>query len=162
LTLLGSASALSCKSDNVAEPTDPAAIPASLQPTGTTIVVGNTADLVAALSPGDAGRHILVRAGTYSLDAPVTVPDGVTLEGEGAMQFPDGLPVGFGAGAQTTLTRSTNVAEGNMVTLGNGSAIRRLQIVDLADRLGAVVAVVSREPGARVSATHAALETDTA
>ncbi len=152
LTLLGSASALSCKSDNVAEPSDPSAIPASLQPTGTTIVVGNTADLVAALSPGNAGRHILVRAGTYSLDAPVTVPDGVTLDGEGAMQFSDGLPVGFGAGAHTTLTMSTNVA-GNMVTLGNGSAIRRLEIVDVADRAGAVVAVVSREPGDRVSAT---------
>jgi hypothetical protein len=152
LTLLGSASALSCKSDNVAEPSDPTAIPASLQPTGTTIVVGNTADLVAALSPGNAGRHILIRAGTYSLDAPVTVPDGVTLEGEGAMQFSGGLPVGFGAGAHTTLTMSTDVP-GNMVTLGNGSAIRRLQIVDLADRAGAVVAVVSREPGDRVSAT---------
>lgn len=152
LTLLGSASALSCKSDNVAEPSDPTAIPASLQPTGPTIVVGNTADLVAALSPGNAGRHILIRAGTYSLDAPVTVPDGVTLEGEGTMQFSDGLPVGFGAGAHTTLTMSTNVA-GNMVTLGNGSAIRRLEIVDLADRAGAVVAVVSREPGDRVSAT---------
>ena len=38
LTLLASAGAVSCKSDNLADPSDPTAIPANLQPTGATIV----------------------------------------------------------------------------------------------------------------------------
>jgi hypothetical protein len=128
-----------------------------VQPTGETIVVADAAALAAALSPENAGRHILVRAGTYALDAPVTVPNGATLEGEGAMQFVDGLPAGFGAGARTTLTMSANVP-GNMLTMGDRSTIRRLEIVDLAGRLGNPVAVVSREPGDRVSATIAESE----
>jgi hypothetical protein len=98
-----------------------------------------------------------VRAGTYALDAPLTVPDGATLEGEGIMQFHDGLPVGFGSVAHTTLTMSANVP-GNMLTLGDRTTIRRLEIVDLAGRVGNVVAVVSREAGDRVSAAIAQTE----
>jgi len=158
LTLIGAASALSCAGDGTAGPSVPISDAASLQPAGKAIVVFNAAELVAALSPENAGRRILVRAGTYAVNAPLTVPDGATLEGEGVMQFDGaGLPAGFGAGPRTTLIMSTN-APGNMLTLGDGATIRRLEISDLAGRAGNVVAVVSRGAGDRVSASIAESE----
>jgi len=118
-----------------------------------TIIVGTAAELVAALSPVNAGQRILVRAGSYAVTAPLTVPDGATLEGEGVMQFDGaGLPVGFGAASQTVLTMTANVP-GSMLTLGNGATLRRLKVADLADRGGNVVSVLSRAPGDRVSAS---------
>lgn len=158
LTLLGAASALSCTGEGTAGPSAPAGEAAGLKATGQTIVVTNVAELLAALSVENAGARILVRAGTYAVNAPLTVPDGVTLEGEGVMQFDgDGLPAGFGAGARTTLTMSAN-APGNMLTLGDGVTIRGLEIADLIGRSGNVVAVVSSQPGDRVSATIAESE----
>jgi hypothetical protein len=158
LTLLGAGSALSCAGDGAEGPSAPINDAASLQLAGKTVVVSNAAELAAALSPQNAGRRILVRAGTYAINAPLTVPDGVTLEGEGVMQFDGaGMPAGFGAGAHTMLTMSANVP-GNMLTLGDGVTIRRLEIADLVGRAGAVVAVVSREAGDRVSATIAESE----
>jgi hypothetical protein len=153
LTLLGAGSALSCADGGAAEPSAPINAAASLQPAGKTVIVSNAAELVAALSPQNAGRRILVRAGTYALNAPLTVPDSATLEGEGVMQFDAaGLPAGFGAGPRTTLAMSTN-APGNVLTLGDGATIRRLEIADLAGRAGNAVAVLSRGAGDRVSAT---------
>lgn len=133
---------------------DPADLQAAGNLTGNrTIVVSSSAELVAALTPENAGRRILVGAGTYAIDAPLTVPDGATLEGEGVMLFDgDGLPTGFAAGARTTLSMTTNVA-GDMLTLGDGVTIRGLEIADLPGRAGNVVAVVSRDAGDRVSAT---------
>jgi hypothetical protein len=158
LTLLGAGSAPGCAGDGAAEPSAPINDAASLQPAGETIVVSNAAELVTALSPPSAGKRILLRAGTYALNAPLTVPDGVTLEGEGEMRFDGaGLPQGFGAGAHTTLTMSTN-APGNMLTLGDRVTIRRLEIADLIGRPGNVVAVVSRRVGDRVSASIAESE----
>lgn len=158
LTLLGAGSALSCAGDETAGPAAAIGDAPSSRAAGKTIVVGNAADLVAALSPENAGQHILVRAGTYGINAPLTVPDGVTLEGAGVMQFDaNGLPGGFGAGPRTTLIMSTN-APGNMLTLGDGVTIRRLEISDLAGRTGNVVAVISRGAGDRASATIAESE----
>jgi len=158
LTFLGSSSVLSCAGDGTAGPSVPINDGANLQVTGKTIVVNNAAELVAALSSENTGARILVRAGTYAVSAPLTVPDGVTLEGEGVMQFDgDGLPTGFGAGARTTLSMTAN-APGNMLTLGDGVTIRRLEIADLIGRSGNVVAVVSTQPGDQVSATIAESE----
>lgn len=121
------------------------------------IVVGSSAELVAALSPVNAGRRILVRAGTYPIEAPLTVPDGTALEGEGVMRFEGGLPVGFDPDMRTTLRMDANVP-GNVLTLGDGASIRGLKIVDLPGRTGNVVAVVSRDAGDRISATIAESE----
>jgi hypothetical protein len=152
LTLLGAAGAVSCAGEETTEPTATMTDRAGV-PEVSAIVVDNAAELAAALSPENAGRRILAHAGTYAIDAPLTVPDGATLVGEGVMQLDGaGLPAGFGAGPRTTLTMSADVP-GNMLTLGNGATIRRLQIEDLAGRAGSVVAVVSRAPGDRVSAT---------
>ena len=123
-----------------------------------TIVVSSSAELVAALTPENAGRRILVRAGTYAIDAPLTVPDGATVEGEGVMLFDGaGLPTGFAAGTRTTLSMSTNTP-GNLLTLADKVRVRGLEIADLPGRVGNVVAVVSRDAGDRVSASVAESE----
>lgn len=157
LTLLGVWSALSCTNDE-AVPTAPITGTADLQPAGNTIVVGTAAELVAALLPQNAGRRILLRAGTYAIDALLTVPDGVTLEGEGVMQFDGaGLPAGFGAGAHATLVMNSN-SPGDMLSLGDGVTIRGLRIEDRFGRAGNVIGVGSRDAGDRVSATIAESE----
>jgi protein kinase-like protein len=118
-----------------------------------TAVIGSSAELVAALVPANAGRRIRMRAGTYDLVQPLTVPDGMTLEGEGVMRFaPGGHPTGFSDGPRTTLRMTTDVG-GDVLTLGGGVTVRNVEIVDMAGRSGNVVAVASRRPGDSVSAT---------
>ena len=120
---------------------------------GNTAVIGNSGELAAALVPANAGRRIRIRAGTYDVVQPLTVPDGMTLEGEGVMRFaPDGHPTGFSSGPRTTLRMRANVG-GDVLTLGSGVTVRNVEIVDLAGRSGNVVAVASRRPGDSVSAT---------
>ena len=120
---------------------------------GNTAVIGSSGELAAALVPANAGRRIRIRAGTYDVGQPLTVPDGMTLEGEGVMRFaPDGHPTGFSSGPRTTLRMRANVG-GDVLTLGGGVTVRNLEIVDLAGRSGNVVAVASRRPGDSVSAT---------
>lgn len=118
-----------------------------------TAAISTSAELAAALAPANAGRRIRVRAGTYDIDQPLTVPDGMTLEGEGVMLFaPGGQPTGFADAPRTTLRMTANVG-GDMLTLGHNVTVRNVEIVDLLGRSGNVVAVVSRRPGDRVSAT---------
>lgn len=143
-------SATACK-DSVG----PIAAPLSAQRSslGSVIEVTTTPELLAALAPGNAGQRILVRAGTYDIDRPIMVPDGVTLEGEGTMLTDDaGLPSGFGSGAHATLRMTANVP-GDLLTLGSGVTLERLEVVDLAGRSGNVVAVYSRHAGDQVSAS---------
>jgi hypothetical protein len=52
---------------------------------GQPLVVRSFPQLVEALQPGNAGRHIRILRGDYAVDRPLEVPDGATLEGEGAM-----------------------------------------------------------------------------
>ena len=119
-----------------------------------TIIVSSADELVAALSPENAGRRILVRAGAYAIDQPLIVPAGAVLEGEGVMLFDEGgLPTGFAAGTRTTLTMTANILGGDVLTLRNGATVRGLEIVDLPGRQGNAIAVVSGGPGDRVSAT---------
>ena len=117
------------------------------------IIVTTAADLMAALSPPNAGAQILVRAGDYDLSQALTVPDQATLVGEGVMGFDEsGLPTGFEASGRTLL-RATAALAGDVLTLGDGATLRGLVIEDLAGRpVGNPVAVVSRGAGDFISA----------
>jgi hypothetical protein len=118
------------------------------------IIVDTSAELAAALSPGNAGQTIHVRAGDYVVGQPLVVPDGATLVGDGVMAYDaDGLPSGLASGTRTTLRAAATLA-GDIVTLGNGSAISGVAVEDVPGRLGGnLVVVSSRAPGDVVSAT---------
>ncbi len=126
--------------------------------TPATILVHNPAELVTALDARNAGRHIRVLSGDYSITAPLLVPDRALLEGSGEMRIVDGLPVGFEPGTETTL-RVASAFEGDLVTLGNGAAISGLRLIDVTPvpatavpRTGNVIMVGSRGPGDSVTA----------
>jgi hypothetical protein len=94
-----------------------------------------------------------MRAGTYEIDRLLTLPDGMTLEGEGVMVFArEGYATGFRDGPHTTL-RMTASSGGNFLTLGNNVTVRNVEIVDLEGRAGNLVAVLSRRLADTVSAT---------
>lgn len=115
------------------------------------IVVDTTNELRDALVEAEAGQRILVRAGTYAVDGPLAVPDGVTLEGEGVM-LGGGLPTRFKPGTETTIV-ALSTLEGDLLTLGDNTVVRRLLLQDTRDRVGNVVAVLSRGPDSSVSAS---------
>jgi hypothetical protein len=121
-----------CLSEATARPQD-----------GRPIVVSTTDELKAALVGANAGRRILVRAGTYSVDRALTVPDGATLQGEGVMMGDD-LPAGFAPQTETHIAALSSVA-GNFLTLGNGASVQGLVVEDVVDRVGNAIAVVSRD-----------------
>lgn len=122
------------------------------------IVVTSAAELVAALVPANAGSKILVRPGTYNVAQKLTVPDGVTLAGEGDMQLDNaGLPTGFAAGTRPAIRMTANIT-GNFLTLGNGVSLRDLAVEDLPGRTGSVIAVDSRAAGDTVSADISEVE----
>ena len=118
------------------------------------IVVTTTAELEAALTPANAGKRILVRAGEYVVSQALTVPDDAALIGEGEMNFDgSGLPTGFGPAGRTVI-RSTAALVGDVMTLGDGSSLRGLVIEDVAGRTGGnLVAAYSRAAGDFISAT---------
>ncbi|HMA19240.1 MAG TPA: serine/threonine-protein kinase [Gemmatimonadaceae bacterium] len=114
--------------------------------------ISTSAELMAVLTPANAGRRVHLRAGTYDIGRPLVVPDGMTLEGEGAMNFArEGYATGFSNSAHTTLRMAVNVA-GDLLTLGNNVTVRNLEIVDLEGRSGNVIAVHSRRVADSVSA----------
>ena len=123
-------------------------------------VVNSVPQLIEALQPGNEGRHIRIQRGDYAVDQPLVVPDGITLEGDGVMVIgPDGLPTGFEPGTESTL-RVSGGFSGHMLTLGHGSVIRGLRVVDLANpaapplaRSGNVVFVGSRAPADTIAAS---------
>jgi hypothetical protein len=133
---------------------------AESDPTRGSMLVRTSGQLVEALTPANAGRRIRVTRGEYRIDRPLQVPDGATLEGEGVMSFgADGLPAGFEPGTETVL-RVTDGFHGQVLTLGHGSALRGLRVVDLANppsqpplRQGNVVYVASRAPGDTIAAS---------
>src|SRR5262249_58087641 len=106
------------------------------------------AELEAALTPANAGKQILVRAGTYDIANALTVPDRATLVGEGEMLYDEsGLPSGMAASGRTVLRATADLA-GDILTLGDGSSLRGLVIEDAAGRAtGNPVVVVSRAAG---------------
>jgi hypothetical protein len=126
--------------------------------TAATFLVHDSTELAAALDRRNTVRHIRVLPGDYAITSPLVVPDGVGLEGSGVMRVEDGLPVGFEPGTETTL-RVVSGFEGDVLTLGNGSTISGLTILDLATpsdaavrRSGNVVMMGSRGPGDHVAA----------
>jgi hypothetical protein len=127
---------------------------------GQPVVVQSAQQLAEALLPANAGRHIRILRGDYAVDHPLVVPDGATLEGEGVMVIgPDGLPAGFEPGTESTL-RATGAFQGQLLTLGHGSAIRGLRLLDLGNatsqpalRRGNVVYLASRAPADVISAS---------
>jgi len=117
-----------------------------------TAVVSTSAELLSALSPANAGRRIHLRAGRYSVDRLLVVPDGMTLEGEGAMTYaPAGHAAGFRDSVHTTIAM-TSSAGGDLLTLGNKATLRNIEIVDLSGRSGNVIAVASRRAGDTITA----------
>ena len=123
-----------------------------------TILVHDSTELLAALDARNAGRRIRVLPGDYAINSPLIVPDGVLLEGGGVMRIADGLPSGFEAGTETTL-RVASAFEGDLLTLGNGSIISGLRLIDIAPppvtaapRPGNVLVLGSRAPGDSVAA----------
>jgi hypothetical protein len=115
------------------------------------IVVRTSAELLTALSSGKGAHEIHIARGRYSIDQPIVVPDGVSITGDGVMRFEeDGTPTGFEAGTETILDTAAGV-NGDLLTLGNGSALRGLVLIDdpraNKERAGNVVSVVSRSPG---------------
>jgi hypothetical protein len=122
------------------------------------VLVRTAAELVAALVPANAHRHIRLLRGDYGR-WPLTVPDGVILEGEGIMQLDNGLPAGFEPGTASTIRVAAGF-EGDLLTLGNGVMLRALRIEDLKtepvgaqQRLGNAIVVGSRAAGDTLSAT---------
>lgn len=123
-----------------------------------TILVHDSTELLAALDARNAGRRIRVLPGDYAITSPLIVPDGVLLEGSGVMGLADGLPSGFEPGTETTL-RVASAFEGDLLTLGNGSIISGLRLIDIAPppvtaapRPGNVLVLGSRAPGDSVAA----------
>jgi hypothetical protein len=129
------------------------------------ITVGNSADLEAALTATNAGRTIQVLAGDYTVSHPLTVPDRATLIGAGLMLFDGGgLPTGFAAGTRTTLRAAASLI-GDILTLGDGSAVQGIAIEDVEDDVrtqwdhqGNLVVVSSRGQNSSVSASITACE----
>ncbi|MCC6622281.1 MAG: hypothetical protein IT385_13545 [Deltaproteobacteria bacterium] len=132
------------------------------------ILVTTTAELVSAMTPSNAGRTIRVRPGIYTVSAPLEVPDGATLAGDGRMLFDDdGLPMGIDP-ATAPLLVHTAVTAGDMVRLGDGSRVSGLVLQEAALPLptppssgpnaGNLIAVVTNEPGDRITASIDACE----
>ena len=108
--------------------------PQSLNAGSSTIVVSNAMELQTALTVANAGRRIHALPGTYSVSAPLLVPDGATLEGEGIMRFDSrGLPTGFQPGTETKI-RAASLFAGDLLTLGDGVTVRQLVVEDFLGR----------------------------
>jgi hypothetical protein len=116
-----------------------------------TIVVDSANALQAALVPENAGRRIKVLRGEYFISAPLTVPDGVTLIGEGVM-LGHRIPSGFKDGTETRIVAVSGFA-GDLLTLGNGVTLKRLAIVYSVGGTGNVIAAGSRRPGDSIDAS---------
>jgi len=118
------------------------------------VIVRDVEGLHAALTPENAGRRIVLVRGSYLVRGPLVVPDGATLEGEGVM-LGRTLPSGFLSATETRITPDPSLPAfaGDLLTLGNGSAIKGLIVEDVTGRVGNVVAVRSRAPGDTVAAT---------
>ena len=113
------------------------------------IVVSSAAELQAALAGATAGSTILVEPGSYVVGAPLIVPDGVTLQGNGIMQGDD-LPTGFEAGSETRILAAAGFA-GDLLTLGDSVTLRGLIIEDVVGRGGNVITIGSSGAGSQIA-----------
>lgn len=89
----------------------------------------------------------------YELTQSLQIPDGVTIMGEGVMQFDqDGLPLGFTPASRTVL-KATATLSGDVLTMGDGAFVQGLTLEDAVGRLGNVVVISSRASGDAVAAS---------
>lgn len=125
----------------------------SNDPSAPSIQVGNTTELLTALSSPTAA-NILLAPGEYQLSATLNVPDGMTLTGAGTMAFDENsrLPSGFDAATRTVLKAASTLV-GDVVVLGNHTMLKGLVVEDAIGRTGGSVVVIhSRRAGDRVDA----------
>lgn len=116
-----------------------------------TIVVDSAQALQAALTSQNAGRRILLRPGTYEVDAPLIIPDGVALAGEGVM-LGRKVPTGFKPGTESRITAPAGFV-GDLLTLGDGAKLSRLVVEYPAGSNGNAVMLASRQSGDSLAAT---------
>ena len=131
------------------------------RPEAASIVVTNTAELVAALAPHPGDLTIYVQRGTYLLNHPIVVPANTTVIGDGLMEYEaDGLPTGFVPDSRTVIAAIAGVT-GDFVSLRDGASLRGLVIQDVVrpgTTGGGVIAVASTAPGSVVSTEVTACE----
>jgi hypothetical protein len=116
-----------------------------------TIVVDSANALQAALVPENAGRSIRVSSGKYYISAPLTIPDGVTLVGEGVM-LGQRIPSGFKAGTETRIIAMSGFS-GDLLSLGDGVTLKRLAIEYPVGSTGNAITAGSRGPGDTIDAS---------
>lgn len=124
-----------------------------------TVEVADAAQLLAVLAGAKVPATIRLQPGDYALTSPLVVPDGVTLRGPAPMRL-DAKRLPRGPEAAAAVLRVSADFEGDAVTLGDGSRLERLRVVDRPDdpatpeqRVGNAVAVYSRAAGDRVAAS---------
>jgi hypothetical protein len=121
------------------------------------VVVSDGPGLTAALSSAVPGDEITLVPGLYETDAPLVVPDGVTVRGSGVMAYDaEGLPTGFVPGTASHI-RPSVVFSGEIITLHHEAAIHDLLVEDISrpstGPVGNTVGIVSRRPGDVLSAS---------
>ncbi len=111
------------------------------------IVVYSIEGLQEALTDDNAGRVIVLSSGSYQTEVPLVVPDKVTLMGEGVM-LGGQVPTEFEPGSVTSIVAAPGFV-GDLLTLGDGSAIIGLQLEQAAGfpAPGNIVTVASRHSG---------------
>jgi len=129
---------------------------------GDEITVSTTSELVAAMSPANAGRTIRIQPGVYCPKAPLTLPEGSEVIGAGIMEYEGSLPAGFRAGTTTEIVpadgRDACLPEvglfvGNAVfNLTDGSSLRGVKVsIDAARHTFGGNTVVIRAIGGQVT-----------
>ena len=134
--------------------TDPSLSVDAAIATGKSLHVSNTAELLAALASENPGGNIVLAPGEYQLTSTLSVPDGTTLTGSGAMAFDadSRLPSGFDPATRTVLKAAITLT-GDVVELGDRTSLTGLVIEDASGRSGGSAVVVhSRSAGDHVSA----------
>jgi hypothetical protein len=114
------------------------------------VVVDTVEALETALAEASTGQRIVVARGNYEVPAPLVVPDGVSLEGEGQM-LGDKLPTGFAPATVTRIVAADGFV-GDLVSLGDGARLRGLAIDYAPGSIGNAVSVGSRGIGDAVAA----------
>jgi hypothetical protein len=121
-------------------------------------VVGTSSELVAAVQQSSPGDTVRLQPGEYLLGQMVRVPDGVTLDGGGSVvATQDGVPDEVLVEGAATL-RAADDLPGDFISLGDGSALRGLRIVQTPPtagrtQYGNTVVVSSRRPADRLAAS---------
>jgi hypothetical protein len=119
------------------------------------VSVSSTAELLTALSSPNPGNNtIVLTPGEYQLNSTLVLPDGTSLVGSGVMTFDaaSNLPAGFDPATRTVLKAAPGLV-GDVVVLGDRTALKNLTVEDAAGRTGGSVVIAhSRSAGDHVDA----------